>query len=779
MAVRGGSSELTPERPTLRESVRAAIFFLLATLLFTWPVAAHISDGLADLWDAKFTAWILHWDFHQTLRDPLHLFDASIFYPAKYALAFSEDLYGAALFGFPMYASGVSTLTAYNILFLLGMFLSAMAAWALAVSVTGDALASLVAGLVYAFVPWRLAQLPHIQFQWGCFLALLLLFLLRYLDRGRSWDAALFGVFLAWNALCNIHYALFSGILVAVVVAYRWLTAEDISFRRKVAGALLAMTIASIAVVPFYVPYARVSTMYGMRRDYGEIEAFSGRPIDFLTAGPQNKLYAPLTQHWAQPEGDFFPGLSVLALASAALLRPRSPRPERAGRSSPGRRRVAGVLDVLLLAGVAFWAFAVLAREPVIGPLKLRDPGRILVFLTALLFFRLLLAFPRRSRFANLRDFLRRMSIGSPAGLLLTIGATGVFVALGTHTPYYRFLVQSFGPVFRAIRVPARGIVLFDLAAGVLAAWGFSALTRRISSPKRRLAMAGAILAIGLEYRAFPVDVRPVEKEPAPVYHWLAGVPLPGAVIEWPLADNPDVEHVFRAAVHWKPLINGYSGFAPPGYQELSAMLAANPISDRVWEKLRGMQAALLIFHPHEIEGDNRLAYVHAVRRGIAGRKLTTLGSFPNGASRDYVFRVAGVPLFDPLLPQPDRSRAAADAERRLARLESAWNVPFGFIDAPKENETVAAGSWVYGWALDDSGIASVEVSAETGAPSAAAYGQPHPGIASAYPNYPDANAAGFGFSVPLLPPGEHTLTVTIVARDGGKAELKRRIHVR
>ena len=36
--------------------------------------------------------------------------------------------------------------------------------------------ASLVAGVVYAFVPWRLAQLPHVQFQWAAFLALLLLF---------------------------------------------------------------------------------------------------------------------------------------------------------------------------------------------------------------------------------------------------------------------------------------------------------------------------------------------------------------------------------------------------------------------------------------------------------------------------------------------------------------------------------------------------------------------------------------------------------------------------
>jgi hypothetical protein len=38
---------------------------------------------------------------------------------------------------------------------------------------------------------------------------------------------------------------------------------------------------------------------------------------------------------------------------------------------------------------------------------------------------------------------------------------------------------------------------------------------------------------------------------------------------------------------------------------------------------------------------------------------------------------------------------------------------------------------------------------------------------------------AGFGFVVPALTPGPHTLRLTFVARDGGRAELKRRINIR
>ena len=119
-----------PLRP--RETARAVLFFLFAAVLSTWPMAPRFSTGLPDLFDAKLTAWMFHWDFHQTFRDPLSLFDANIFHPARYALAFSENLYGAALFGFPLYAAGVSTLAASNVLFLLGVSLSGLAAWLLA-----------------------------------------------------------------------------------------------------------------------------------------------------------------------------------------------------------------------------------------------------------------------------------------------------------------------------------------------------------------------------------------------------------------------------------------------------------------------------------------------------------------------------------------------------------------------------------------------------------------------------------------------------------------------
>ncbi|HYK40874.1 MAG TPA: hypothetical protein VE007_00700, partial [Thermoanaerobaculia bacterium] len=421
-----------------------------------------------------------------------------------------------------------------------------------------------------------------------------------------------------------------------------------------------------------------------------------------------------------------------------------------------------------------------LGRES-LGPVQLRDPGRILVFVTVLVLIRLLLRFPERSQYADLADFARRTSLGREGLLFLSVSLLGVFIAFGSHTPYYRFLVQSMGSVFRSIRVPGRGIVLFDLALGVLAAWGLSMATRGASRAARGALAAAALLLTAVEYRAFPIEVPAVERDAAPIYAWLAGVPLSGAAVEWPITDDIEPEHVFRSTAHWKPLVNGYSGFGPPHYHALTALLAQPRIPDAIWEEMRRLGGSVLLFHPTETTDENRRKYLEAVRRGILEGKLTPLASFERKGTDfpDYAFRIAGSPSFP--VPVPERNAVGDPSEtlRRMRNYEFRLSPPFGVVERPRENEEVAAGSWGFGWALDDSGIEQVNVSADGGPSAAAVIHRDFPGVAAIYPNHPDAAKPGFGFGVPQLPKGPHVLKVEIVGKDGGRTTLERRIVIR
>ncbi len=62
----------------------------------------------------------------------------------------------------------------------------------------------------------------------------------------------------------------------------------------------------------------------------------------------------------------------------------------------------------------------------------------------------------------------------------------------------------------------------------------------------------------------------------APVYRQLAAMPDVQAVAEFPFGDPAwELRYVYYSTVHWKRLVNGYSGGFPRSYNVRVALLAA------------------------------------------------------------------------------------------------------------------------------------------------------------------------------------------------------------
>jgi len=70
-------------------------------------------------------------------------------------------------------------------------------------------------------------------------------------------------------------------------------------------------------------------------------------------------------------------------------------------------------------------------------------------------------------------------------------------------------------------------------------------------------------------------------------------------------------------------------------------------------------------------------------------------------------------------------------------------------------------------------------VATELGPVGPALYGGPRPDVGRLYAAYPDASSCAFGFPLPRLSPGPHTLIVTVLAKDGGKTVLRRPVRYR
>src|SRR5689334_17914950 len=133
-------ARLAPVRSLTRYSgVRELGYFCLFVLfavVMTWPWAAHLNNAVSDPGDPYTIAWTLWWDFHQTFTDPLHLFDANVFYPFPLSLAFTENDYGIALFFFPLFALGVRPLTIHSLATLLSFAFAGYGAFRLARTLT-------------------------------------------------------------------------------------------------------------------------------------------------------------------------------------------------------------------------------------------------------------------------------------------------------------------------------------------------------------------------------------------------------------------------------------------------------------------------------------------------------------------------------------------------------------------------------------------------------------------------------------------------------------------
>ena len=125
----------------------------------TWPLATALDRAVAYPGDPFINTWILDWDWYATLHQPLSLFQGNVFYPAKDSLAFSENLYGIAVFLAPVRRSARRR-SAHNLAILLGFAFSGFGAYILGYTVTRSAIAGVVAGIFYAFVPFRFTHLP-------------------------------------------------------------------------------------------------------------------------------------------------------------------------------------------------------------------------------------------------------------------------------------------------------------------------------------------------------------------------------------------------------------------------------------------------------------------------------------------------------------------------------------------------------------------------------------------------------------------------------------------
>jgi hypothetical protein len=142
-------------------------------------------------------------------------------------------------------------------------------------------------------------------------------------------------------------------------------------------------------------------------------------------------------------------------------------------------------------------------------------------------------------------------------------------LSLGLNGLIYPILYDHM-EAFHGLRAPARAGMLLLLAIAALAALGVETIVERLGRPTSALFVVGALVCgMGAEYFS-RVQIVPLPEAPE-IYRILQHRQR-AVILELPvarpeaLAPMPEALYMYYSTTHWKPLINGYSGFYPKNY---------------------------------------------------------------------------------------------------------------------------------------------------------------------------------------------------------------------
>ncbi len=331
---------------------RAALLYATITCALAYPLTVHpASTVLSDAPDTNLVMWILAWDAHAFLRQPLSIFDANIYFPQRHTLAFAENLIGSGFFAAPVLWLTGNLVLAMNVVSLLSAVLCGVGAYLLGRTLGMGGRAAFIAGVVFAFSPPRFLRLDQLHLATIQWVPVALAYLHRYFDNGRPRDLRLFVAFSTLQALTSGHGIVFLVVASIVVAACQFAFGHPLALMKRARDLGLPGVLLLAPAALMMVPYRQAQIGVGLRRS---LDNWTVTPQSFL-ASPSHADTWLLRTIGAGGVNDaasayLFPGVLVLALAAAGLASAaRQPRHSARRRAAVTYALVAAVSILMML----------------------------------------------------------------------------------------------------------------------------------------------------------------------------------------------------------------------------------------------------------------------------------------------------------------------------------------------------------------------------------------------------------------------------------------------
>ena len=493
--------------------------FLLLSVVLTWPLILHMDAALDSEADTLMFASVLHTFRANAVTRPLALLTAPFYHPRPHTLSAVFHNYAVGLAYIPIYQIARHPVRAYNILYLLTLALDGFAMYRLVRYLTGERLPGFIAGFIFAFCPFRVANFQYIPFLTNYWIVFSLLCLFRYfhrLSRRRASRLTLVGwAFFLYLLQClsdivaGAYFAIafFPVLICGLAVNRRQLRSGSVTKIVTLCAVLAACLAAATAPLR---SIRKAMTEERVAWDVETVQEICPAVSSYLASPPGNTLYGTASRGWAMNARQVnFYGAAAWLLAVIGFL---------------SERRAAHFFSRAMLGLFAFICLAAFLLS--LGPWIQLAPGR-------------------------------------------------------TLCPGPSMLVYALCPALRTLGGLGMVILLFlCIMAGFGVKWLADALERSRLC-RRAVVGAGLCAVLATEYASYPPTTwgEPfflIPRDPPAVYRWLMLRGDNAPLIELPMPWEPeevggalglDTAAMYWSNFHGRRIVNGQTAFAYPEYK--------------------------------------------------------------------------------------------------------------------------------------------------------------------------------------------------------------------